>query len=154
MAVTAQQMARAARGRVLDAVVHDQLVVIDDRLLRADRAWGSNCLAHELPTVFATIPGLAKKDIQRVVYSAVIRSLQDRGFSVRLRLESDKTTIFLEWQAGFASEDVRAMNRLIEDARAAPRKPLVDTVRGAPVPTPAARRQAPVRPLRRGGCGA
>ena len=117
MSVTAKQLSKSgAKGKDLDAVVREQLLIIDDRLQRADRTWGRNIVALDLPTNF-TFPGLEKKDAQRIIYTAIVRSLQDRGFGVRLLLDPDRTKIFLEWVTDLNSEEVEAMNRLIRTVR-------------------------------------
>lgn len=117
MSVTAKQLSKSgAKGKDLDAVVREQLLIIDDRLQRADRSWGRNVVSQDLPTNFA-FPGLEKKDAQRIIYTAIVRSLQERGFSVRLLLEPERTTIFLEWVTDLNSEEIDAMNRLIRTVR-------------------------------------
>lgn len=90
-------------------------MMIDDKLLRAERTWGRNVCAFELPVGLA-LPGLEKKDCQRIVYSAVLRSLKDRGFGVRILLEPDRTLLYLEWVTDVNRAEVDAMNRLIRGA--------------------------------------
>lgn len=113
MSVTSQQLSKSgAKGKDLDVAVREQLLIIDDHLSRADRTWGRNILAHELPTNLS-FPGLEKKDAQRIIYSAIIRSLQERGFGVRLLLETDRTVLYAEWVTDLNTEEIAAMNRLI-----------------------------------------
>lgn len=120
MSVTAKQLSKSgAKGKDFDSIVREHLHIIDDRLNRTERIWGRNVVPHEIPTCFS-FPGLDKKDAQRIIYSAIIRSLQERGFSVRLLLESDRTVVYTEWVTDIASEEVNAMNRLIRDARITP----------------------------------
>lgn len=117
MSVTAKQLSKSgAKGKDLDAIVREQVLIIDDRLQRADRTWGRNLISQDLPTNF-TFPGLEKKDAQRIIYSAIVRSLQERGFGVRLLLDPDRTTIFLEWVTDLNSEEIDAMNSLIRTVR-------------------------------------
>ena len=116
MSVTAHQLARSgARGKELDALVREQLLIIDDKLLRADRTWGRNLITCELP-VGLTLPGLEKKDCQRIVYSAILRSLKERGFGARILLEPQKTLLYLEWVTDITRADIDAMNRQIRGA--------------------------------------
>ena len=120
MSVTVKQLARSgAKSRDLDAVVREQLFIIDDRLQRTERGWGRNVLAHSLPTNLA-LPGLEKKDAQRIVYVAIVKSLENRGFGVRLLLEPNRTTLYLEWVADLTPGEIGAMNRLIRRVRIAP----------------------------------
>lgn len=117
MSVTAQNLSRSgARGKEIDAVVREQLQIIDDRLQRATRTWGRNVVSHSLPTMF-TLPGLDKKNAQRIVYSTIIRSLEKRGFETKLLLETDQTMIYTAWMTDLDVEEVAAMNALIRAKR-------------------------------------
>ena len=117
MSVTAAQLRKTGtKSKVLNTFVQEQLLVIDERLNRADRTWGRNVMAHELAINFP-IPGLARKDAQRLIYSAIVRSLTERGFTVRLLLEKARTVLYTEWVADINAADLNAMNRLIRQVR-------------------------------------
>jgi hypothetical protein len=117
MSITADKLsATGSRGRELDAVVRDVLVRIDDALVRADRVWGRNVVTHELESNY-NIPGLGKKAAQRVIYSTVVRSLRERGFTVRLVLEPDRSRLLIEWVTDLSDKEIDAMNRLIREVR-------------------------------------
>jgi hypothetical protein len=117
MSVSAKQLSKSgARGKDLDAVVREHLQIIDDKLLKADRTWGRNVVTHDLPTVLA-LPGLDKKDAQRIVYSTILRSLDRRGFETRILLEPDFTTVYIAWMTDLDIEEVEAMNALIRAKR-------------------------------------
>lgn len=120
MAVTAKQLSRSgARGKVLDTFVREQLQIIDDKLLRADRTWGRNVVSHDLPLTLS-LPGLDKKDAQRIVYSSILRSLEKRGFEVGLLLEAEETTVYIAWMTDLDVEEVASMNALISAKRLKP----------------------------------
>ena len=117
MSVTAKQLSRSgARGKELDGLVREQIQIIDDKLLRADRTWGRNVVSHDLPTVLA-LPGLDKKDAQRIVYSAILRSLDKRGFETALVLELESSTLYIAWMTDLDVEEVESMNALIRSKR-------------------------------------
>lgn len=117
MSVTAKHLSKSgARGKDLDAVVREHLQIIDDKLLKADRTWGRNVVTHDLPTILA-LPGLDKKDAQRIVYSTILRSLDRRGFETRILLEADYTTVYIAWMTDLNFEEVEAMNILIRAKR-------------------------------------
>jgi hypothetical protein len=119
MAVTADQLSKTgARGKELDMIVREHLTIIDDRLLKADRTWGRNVVAYDLP-IMIPLPGLDKKDAQRIVYSAILRSLEKRKFEVRLLLDHQKTTLYIAWMTDLDVEEVEAMNTLIRSKRIA-----------------------------------
>src|SRR5579863_3814221 len=97
MSVTAKKLSKSgARGKEMDAIIREQLQIIDDRLTRAERTWGRNVVSHDLPTNLA-MPGLDKRDAQRIVYCAIVRSLTARGFEVRLLLEEDRSAVYMAW---------------------------------------------------------
>lgn len=122
MSVTANQLSKSgAKGKVFERIIREQLQVIDDRMQRADRVWGRNIVAHDLPTTFS-IPGLQKSDAQRIVYGSILRNLKDpkRGFKVRILLEPDRTVLYTEWETDIDEKDIRALNREIRDAQILP----------------------------------
>lgn len=120
MSVSASQLSKSgARGKDLDAVVREHLQIIDDKLLRADRTWGRNVVTHDLPITLA-LPGLDKKDAQRIVYSTILRSLDKRGFEVKILLEHDRTTVYIAWMTDLDIDEVEAMNALIRLKRIQP----------------------------------
>ncbi|NRA97780.1 MAG: hypothetical protein HRU14_16405, partial [Planctomycetes bacterium] len=89
MSVTADQLKKTgARGKHIDAVVRDRLQLIDSQLQGHPRTWGRNIHAHDLPTSFPALGGMEKSTAQKVVYTAIIYSLEDRGFRVKLYLPS------------------------------------------------------------------
>jgi hypothetical protein len=117
MSVTAKELSKAGmQGKDLDAVAGEQLRIIDDKLLRADRTWGRNVLAYDLPVALG-LPGLSKKDAQRIIYSTILRSLEGRGFETRILLETDRTTIYIVWTTDLNNEEVAAMDALIRTRR-------------------------------------
>lgn len=117
MSVTAKQLSKSgARGKDVDAIVREQLQIIDDKLLHADRSWGRNVVTVELPTSFS-IHGLGRQDGQRIIYSSVIRSLANREFDVRIQMDKARTTLYIAWDADLNREEVSAMNKLIRDHR-------------------------------------
>lgn len=117
MAVDAARLSKSgARGKDLDVLIREQIQIIDDRLLRADRTWGRNVVAYDLPVTLA-LPGLDKKDAQRIVYSSVLRSLDGRGFETCIDLGDDRTTVYIAWTTELGKEEVDAMNDLIVSKR-------------------------------------
>ena len=118
MSITAKQLSRSgARGKDLDALIQEQLQIIDNKLLRADRTWGRNVVAHDLPTVLS-LPGLEKKDAQRIVYTAILLAASTRrGFETALLLEPESSTVYAAWMTDLDVEEVEAMNALIRAKR-------------------------------------
>lgn len=117
MSVTAKKLSESgARGHELDGIIREHLQVIDNKLLHADRTWGRNTVIYDLPVVFS-LPGLDKRDAQRIVYSAIIRSLEKRGFETRILLEERRCAICIAWMTDLDSSEVEAMSALIRSKR-------------------------------------
>jgi hypothetical protein len=116
MSVTAKRLSKnGTRGREVDALIREHLQMIDAKLGQAVPTWGVNVVRIELPATFS-LPGLEKKDAQRVVYSSIITSLKDRDFTVGLELSNDKAFLDVGWVREFNEEELDAMNRQIADA--------------------------------------
>ena len=132
MSLTAKQLSKSgARGKELDTLVREQLHILDDHLQRSERTWGANFVVYDLPTSF-NFPGLDKKDAQRIVYTAVIKSLRERGFEVRLLLVPERTALYVKWVTDLNSAEIEAMNRLITEVRIAPEAVEAFLADGAP----------------------
>lgn len=119
MAITASQLSKSgARGKEMDNLVREQLQIIDDKLTHASRVWGRNVLIYELPTQYP-FQGLSKQDAQRIAYCAILRSLEKRGFEVRLQLERrpERSILYVAWNTDLDLEEVKAMNELIVKLR-------------------------------------
>lgn len=116
MAVTAKSLSRSgARGKILEGFVREQLQIIDDKLLHADRTWGRNVMSYDLPDP-PLLPGLNKTDAQRFVYSSILRSLDEREFEVGIFL-GDANRLFVAWATDLTREEVDAMNSVIREKR-------------------------------------
>ncbi len=117
MSVKADQLRYAPnRASPLECIVTDQLRLLDEKLQRSDQVWGRNVVQHELP-VHMPIAGLDKKDVQLLVYSAVVQSLRDRGFEVKILLEPARTVLYVAWVAGIDPAEVDAMGSIIRACR-------------------------------------
>jgi hypothetical protein len=117
MSLTAKQLSKSgARGKDLETIVHEQLALIDSKLRGAERTWGRNIVACELPMLPA-LPGLEKKDAQRIVYSMILRSLDEREFDTKILLETERTVIYIAWMTDLDAKEVEAMNALIRNKR-------------------------------------
>lgn len=103
-------------GARMESILRETLNLVDTRIREADRYFGRNVVSIEIDTSFA-IPGLAKKDQQRYVYSRIISSLKERGFEVRITLEDGKTVLYVAFTIDFSEEELKAMNQLIRSTR-------------------------------------
>jgi hypothetical protein len=117
MALTAKELSKSgARSSEIDAIIREQLRIIDEKLQRADRAWGRNVVPVGLPLTFGLV-GLGKKESQRIVYAEIIKSLKDRGFEVNILIEKMQTVLYVAWVTDLNQEEIDAMNKIIAGVR-------------------------------------
>jgi hypothetical protein len=115
MSVTAQKLGKSeVKNSGLGTIVREQIEIIDAQLKSAPKKWGRNCLQVELPYSFS-IDGLDMKDIQRSIYSSIIKSLVDRKFKVKIELRSSKTFLYIAWVVDIDRKEIAAMNTLIAE---------------------------------------
>ncbi len=106
MSVKASDLSKSgAKGKALDDFVREQLIILDERLQKSDRTWGTNVVEYDLPTVL-NLPGLAQIDSQKILYVTIIKGLKDRGFTVRLSLTKARSTLFVEWVTDIEEAEV------------------------------------------------
>lgn len=114
MSVTVKQINEMClKNKDLDAIIKEQLQIIDDKLLHSDRALGNNCITHSLPTTMPSIIGIDRQDSQRIVYSTIICSLEKRGFITKLVLNNVSTTLYIAWKSELNSDAINTMNSII-----------------------------------------
>lgn len=142
MSITAKHLSKSgARGKDLDSVVREHLQIIDDKLLRVNRVWGRNVVSHDLPMILS-LPGLDKKDAQRIVYSSILRSLDKRGFETRIVLDANYTTIFIAWMTDLDVDEVEAMNAILR-AKKIEKDTLNSFIQKGSMPAPRTRQGVP-----------
>lgn len=118
--LTASKLSKlSVKVKELDTIVKEHLFIIDDKMLKSDKTWGRNVISHELPTVFI-MPGVDRKDAQRLIYSAILKNLEKRGFDARILLEDNKTVLYIAWIGEHSKEDFDEMNKTIIEHRIAP----------------------------------
>jgi hypothetical protein len=117
MSLTAKELSKSgARSGEIDTTIREQLRMIDEKLQRADRAWGRNVVPVNLSLTFGLV-GLGKKESQRIVYAEIIKSLKERGFEVSILIEKTQTVLYVAWVPDLNQEEIDAMNKIIAGAR-------------------------------------
>jgi len=118
--LTASKLSRlSVKIKELDIIIKEHLFIIDDKMLKSDKSWGRNVIVHELPTTFI-IPGVERKDAQRLIYSAVLKNLEKRGFEAKILLENNKTLLYIAWVGEYSKEEFDDMNKIIIKNRIMP----------------------------------
>jgi len=118
--ITANKLSKlSVKIKELENIIKEHLFIIDEKMLKSDKCWGRNVIAHELPTIFV-IPGIDRKDSQRMVYSAILKNLQKRGFDVRILIDANKTIIYISWICEYSQEEIDDMDTVIKQNRLLP----------------------------------
>ena len=120
--------AAGASAHLIRDLVRDQRVVIDAKLSAAPKKWGRNVVAHDLPMTF-NIPGLERKDAQRLVYSALVLDLDARGFATMLCPTDTYATLYIAFDVNFGVGEVSAMDALLA-ARTLPPTRIAEWIAG------------------------
>lgn len=116
MSVTVKQINELSlRNKDLDTIIKEQLQILDDKILHSDRAIGNNFVIHSLPTTMPNVIGIDRQDAQRIVYSSIICSLEKRGFSAKMVLNSLSTTLYISWKSELDNQSVETMNSIIRN---------------------------------------
>lgn len=116
MSVKADQLKVAVHGNsIIQKTIADHLVIIDIKLKEFNRSFGPNVVKIHLPAQFG-ITGMNAADQQLVIYSEIIKSLQERGFTVGIQLGSkgDSSTLFVKWVTSFEKVQRDAMRSIIK----------------------------------------
>lgn len=103
----------------LEAIVREQLAMIDTRIRESDRKMGRNVIVIDLTDNFG-IPGLDVREQQRFVYSSIISNLQKRGFETKIRLPTKReptTSVYVAYTVEFNPEEVSAMSAVLSQAQ-------------------------------------
>lgn len=115
--ITANKLSKlSVKVRELENIIKEHLFIIDEKMLKADKSWGRNIIIHELPTLFS-IPGIDRKDSQRMIYSSILKNLQKRGFEVKILIEVQKTIIYISWICEYSQDELKLMDSIIRDNR-------------------------------------
>ena len=113
MSVTAGELRQdKAKKADIKAIINDHLTLID-LILRAHKTtWGVNYETYHIPAIF-TIRGLETIDVQRIVYSMIINSLESRGFTVRIELGKSTSKFIIMWEAKISQEELLRFDKYI-----------------------------------------
>lgn len=83
----------------IERIILDQLHAIDGSLRRHEVKWGLNIVEHIIINNFE-LPGLSRPDAETIIYTKIIKSIEERGFTVKFILKEGKTILYISWIAG------------------------------------------------------
>ena len=113
--ITVSQLTRSTlKSKEVENMIKEQLFIIDEKLLKAKKSWGRNIVTHELPTIFTHISTGDRIDIQRFMYSTILKNLEKRGFDTKISLNSDTTILYIAWVCEYSKEEMENMDIIIK----------------------------------------
>lgn len=113
--VSASELGKMGRTRAqLDEAIVDALHRIDEHL-RAHQhtTTGAQTVLYTMPSVIPIV-GLGAEDARLVVYSKVIASLQERGFTVYHVNDNGRTVLHVIWEATIEEAELRSMRATLQ----------------------------------------
>lgn len=118
MSVTAQQINELTlKNKNIDIIIKEQLQIIDDKLLHSRKFVGKNYITYDLPYNLPSIPGVNKSDLQKIIYTSIIVSLEKRGFIVKILLENLVSVLYISWVTELNDNSVQTMNSILKHNR-------------------------------------
>lgn len=103
-------------SKALESVVKEQLRIIDSQLQATDKRLGWNIMKYQLPDSFP-VPGIDDPaEQQRFIYSSIVVSLIDRGFTAKLWLTEPVSYVLIGYTISYSEEQVNAMNCILNRA--------------------------------------
>ncbi len=110
MSVTVKQLSSAiVKNKDIDSFVRDQLRAIDVILIKTRAKWGHNLIKYEISNIFNFL-GLEREQAEKIVYSKIMKNLEKRGFTVKIKLGHDKSTMYITWITGIENGDESELN--------------------------------------------
>lgn len=117
MALTVSQLCKNnPLSRTITGLIKEQLDIIDSKIRTSGQHFGTNTITHEMPTVWP-ISGMERITSQKVIYGSVIKSLSQRGFSVRLSLTEDAAILFISWILQMDNKELDVLDKIIKSAQ-------------------------------------
>jgi hypothetical protein len=110
--ITADQLNRKQNTYTLDAVVKEEIKCIDAKILSSHDN-GLNMIVYDLPTQFM-VDDENLRDIQVYIYSELIKSYKERGFTVFIKLEH-KPKLICKWINRACASDYEERKRIIKN---------------------------------------
>lgn len=112
--LTAAQVSKSVlQGTVLNDIVKEHLLIIDKKILNASKQIGANTIIYDLPVTFMTAPSNIT-DTKIMVYYHILKSLEDRGYTVKINITNNKAILTIEWVIGLDTSDISEMENFLQ----------------------------------------
>lgn len=113
MSVRPKDLTKQTSNVIINDIAKEYIEEIDRKLLEARGKFGTNSVVYTIPTITRPIVGAEKKDVELVVYYKVIKSLEGRGFQVRIELNTMYTVLYISWDTELTEKKLQDMRELI-----------------------------------------
>ncbi len=125
MSVTVDQLSRKCGEAEIHKIIRDQLDMIDALLNNTNKIIGRNSISIALPVCFPEVCSGNKDIVQTMVYSAILSSLERRGFEVHIDRRvtkggNEQMRIFVEWVNRIDMDKIEEMKKYISSRTLAP----------------------------------
>lgn len=108
-------------------IVKGYIKSIDEKIKTHEKKLGWNVVYIDIPTFFPI--GLDKLHSQYLVYSMILKSLEDRKIEAKLKPGKDSTQIVVRFEVTPNTEEIDVMKKYIQD-HILDKKSLDDFIRG------------------------
>jgi len=105
------------KAKELENIIKEHLFIIDEKILKSNKTWGKNVITHELPITFNILGTDNKIDLQRLIYSSILKNLEKRGFATKILLDANKTILYIIWICEYTPEELMSMDDIIKRNR-------------------------------------
>jgi hypothetical protein len=107
MSITVKQLNNDQFEHLISLNIKEQLDIIDKKITRTIKKIGHNEINTTLPTNFSNIP-YNKDIIVPLIYSKIMKSLESRGFSVKLQMAIKPPNLIIGWNNSvFTDKDIK-----------------------------------------------
>uniref|UniRef100_A0A6C0LLL4 Uncharacterized protein n=1 Tax=viral metagenome TaxID=1070528 RepID=A0A6C0LLL4_9ZZZZ len=113
--VTVSQISRSVlAGTTLNDIVREQLFIIDKKIIAIKKNIGENVLVYNLPVTFPNLQS-ERTDSRIIIYTHILKSLEKRGFEVKIKLSESQAIVTIKWTIGLSNEDLSTMERYLTE---------------------------------------
>lgn len=113
--LTAAQVSKSVlQGTIFNSIVKEQLLIIDKKILNASKRIGLNAVIYDLPITFMTTHQ-NHTDTKIMIYYHILKSLEERGYEVKLDVSNVKAILKIEWVIGLDKSDITHMEKYLQN---------------------------------------
>lgn len=120
MSITVKQLTQKTGENEINRMTREQLEMIDHLLQTTTKVIGKNSLIIPLPVCFHGANEGNREIIKTIVYSKILKSLEDRGFIVGMIIEKNDNNVVrnvkltIEWSTHLDNMDIQRMTNYIQ----------------------------------------